>query len=383
MNREKIKLEKNLTLEFELLIIILNNFENKIVDSLLSKVNWKEFLRLSYFHRVYPLIFKRLSRIQSKYIPEYVIVNLQQSYLFNTMGMLKLVKEIEQITLLLRKNNIESICLKGPLLSYDLYGDLSSRTSNDIDMLIDINNLDKVTALLNSIGYKIKYEPPRILKDWKVRNHHIEFIHEEKNCEIEVHWRLHPGPSKEPSFAELWEKREQSTITSTPIYYLGKEHLLYYLVTHGARHGWFRIRWITDIICLVKKYPTLESGWRVLQTNKAVTLYEQCCFLIRWLGLKGPSEMFSNRRKAMLLAEKAYLFVTEGIDIDHPPSENWNLYAKKYLFQIKPFSKKCIFLLRKLYANSWDAEILPLPKYLHFLYLPLRPIFWIWKYLLR
>lgn len=383
---EKIKLNQETvsTIEFDLLIKILNGSEFTVKQSLMERVNWNEFLRLAFYHKVYPLVYQRLSQQSYNHIPEFVRQELHKPFLLNTMRMLSLVKEIEQVALLFMQYNIPSIMLKGPLLSHELYDDLSSRTSNDIDLLIELNNLDKVTELLVSVGYKIKYQPPRLLKDWKIRNHHVEFFHEEKNCEIEVHWRLHPGPSKEPSFAEMWEKKEQTSITKTPIYHLGKEHLFYYLLTHGARHGWFRIRWITDVICLINQTMNFEKQLIVLKEYQSVILFYQFISLVEKLGFTVlPSITITSDRKAIALAEKAYVFIKEEINIDHPPSKDWDIYAKRYLFQIKPYSQKCKFLIRKLYANSWDAEILPLPRYLHFLYLPLRPVIWVWKQLIR
>ena len=384
MDKSKLNQEIVSNIEFELLIKILNGSKVTFKNSLMERVNWNEFLRLAIYHKVYPQVYKGLSQQSFEYIPDFVRKELHQSFLLNTIRMLSLVNEIEQVTLLFMQYNIPSIMLKGPLLSHELYNDLSSRTSNDIDLLIELNDLDKVTQLLVSVGYKIKYQPPRLLKDWKVRNHHVEFFHEEKNCEIEVHWRLHPGPSKEPSFAELWEKKEQTTITSTPIYHLGKEHLLYYLLSHGARHGWFRIRWITDVLCLLKQSINFEREWVVLKENQSLILFYQFINLVEKLGLTdSPPVTYKSKKKAKTLAEKAYVFIKEGINIDHPPTKDWDVYAKRYLFQIKPFSQKCKFLIRKLYANSWDAEMLPLPQYLHFLYLPLRPIIWVWKQLIK
>lgn len=73
----------------------------------------------------------------------------------------------------------------------------------------------------------------------------------------------------------------------------------------------------------------------------------------------------------------------ERINFFHPPEKIWDKEGKKYLFMMKPFKQKAAYIIRKFYANSWDAEVLPLPKSLHFLYLPLRPILWLWRVILK
>ena len=76
---------------------------------------------------------------------------------------------------------------------------------------------------------------------------------------LEIHWRLDARPSKEPTFNELWERKRVSPITSYPVYFLGEEDLFLYLVSHGARHGWFRLRWLLDIDQMVRKGFDLEK----------------------------------------------------------------------------------------------------------------------------
>ena len=67
--------------------------------------------------------------------------------------MLHLTREMEIICKKLNKNQIRSIALKGPVLAADLYGDLSLRTSSDLDILIPITELDKGNKLLIGLGF--------------------------------------------------------------------------------------------------------------------------------------------------------------------------------------------------------------------------------------
>ena len=49
--------------------------------------------------------------------------------------MLHLTREMEMICKSFNENQIKSLVLKGPVLAADLYGDLSLRTSADLDIL--------------------------------------------------------------------------------------------------------------------------------------------------------------------------------------------------------------------------------------------------------
>ena len=88
---------------------------------------------------------------------------------------------------------------------------------------------------------------PRVLGDWKWKVHHISYTHPITGIQVEIHWRLNAEMGKEPPFEELWERRRRSLLTPQPVYMPGREDLFLYLALHGARHGWFRLRWLADI----------------------------------------------------------------------------------------------------------------------------------------
>ena len=139
--------------------------------------------------------------------------------------MLYLSGEMEQINKLCNENRIPLLFLKGPVLAKELYGDLSLRTSSDLDVMIPIHKLGKMEELLQNSGYVKDEYIETVLSDWKWRHHHFTYIHPEKEVKVEVHWRLNPGPGKEPSFSELWERKSISILTKNELYFLGKEDL--------------------------------------------------------------------------------------------------------------------------------------------------------------
>ena len=121
--------------------------------------------------------------------------------------MLHLSREMEQICKVFNENQIKSMVLKGPVLAVDLYGDLSLRTSSDLDILIPITELDKADQLLIGLGFEKDDDIQTVFNDWTWRNHHFTYFHPLKGVKCEIHWRLYPLPGKEPSFNELWSTK--------------------------------------------------------------------------------------------------------------------------------------------------------------------------------
>ena len=253
---------KRMPKELSLLIEILkttNDDSIQLTDNeLLKDIDWDHFLQLAMYHRVYPTVYLKLKKLESGIIPPFVIQTLYQEYKINTYQMLKLSGEMENISELFMENNIRSLFLKGPVLALDLYGDVSFRTSKDLDILISINDLDKVEECLLKFGYERQEVvlPPF----WKMRTKDLTYYHPQKRIFLEIHWRLHSNSINEPSFEELWKRKRIMHLTSYPVHFPGREDLFLYLIAHGARHGWFRLRWLLDIHQILNNQMNAEGN---------------------------------------------------------------------------------------------------------------------------
>lgn len=374
----------------EELKLILEIIKSKQVTSLTeincnnaSEINWNHFLELAMHHRVYPLLYNNINNIPENIIPNHVIQILKNNYKVNTFEMLRLSAEMDMVSKLLNANDIELIFLKGPVLAVELYGNLSHRTCGDIDMLVPIEKLHAVEDLLLINGYEKDDYIHSVLGDWKWRHHHFTYFHPEKKIKLEVHWRLNPGPGKEPTFRDLWEKKRISTITDSPIYFLGKEDLFLFLVSHGARHGWSRLRWLSDIqhilfndlnwtelYKLLKKYHYLKVG------GQAIIL----CSQLFDTKINSDMEKLLNGKYPMKLANEAIYYLEKMVNLHTEPlPEDVSIYHQRHLFSQKTIAQKAIFLISTLYPYYTDVETVSLPKHLHFLYFPLRPFLFAWR----
>ncbi|OXM85214.1 nucleotidyltransferase domain-containing protein [Paenibacillus rigui] len=350
----------------------------------LSGMNWDVFLQLAFHHRVYPALHTNLHRRQIAWIPLQVKLQLQQQYQRNTFEMLHLTSEMEFVSRVLSEVSIRSLMLKGPVLAADLYGDLSLRTCGDLDILVPMQDLEKTEELLRKLGYVKDEYIQTVLNDWKWRHHHVTFFHFQKRIKIEVHWRLGPGPGKEPGFESLWERKRTSSITPNPVYYLGREDLFLFLVSHGARHGWSRLRWLTDIDQLarqealqpVKLIPLLKQNRHLHLASQALVLSSQ----LLGTPLSGPLEGVAAGHRGKSLAQEALFYLREMINLHSEPlPEPVSRYHKRHLFSLMSLHHKVLFIMNFFYPYPEDAETLKLPKSVHFLYFPLRPLLWAWR----
>lgn len=374
---------KELKLQFEIMKRENSEDLQEIDKDWFTNIDWNKFLELAMHHRTYSLIYSKITEVEEKLIPTRVIQALRQYFKINTFQMLHLSGEMEQLTKLLSDNGIRSLFLKGPVLAADLYGDISLRTSSDLDVLIPIKDLDKVEELLLKLGYEKDDYILTVLNDWKWRHHHLTYFHPQKKIKLEIHWRLNPGPAKEPHFNELWGRKRKSSLTSYPVYYLGREDLFLFLVSHGARHGWSRLRWLVDIHQIVKQQLDWPKLIKVLKKYHYLHVGGQALILASELLdtslMKEMRPLLSGKRPASL-AQEAIFYLEEMVNLHTDPvPEDVAKYHKYHLFSLMSHQQKLFFIMSFLHPYPEDAEALPLPKYLHFLYFPLRPFLWVWR----
>lgn len=347
----------------------------------LTNINWDRFFELALHHRVYPSVYTNLKRWNSKLLPEEVMKALYAAYGRNTFQMMHITAALDKICRLFDENRIRSLMLKGPILAEELYGELSLRTCKDLDILVPADDVELAESVLLAAGYELDEDEVRILNDWKWRVHHISYTNPQTGVQIELHWRLNPDRGKEPSFEELWERRRTSGLTQHPLYYLGAEDMFLFLVQHGARHGWFRLRWLLDIDRMLAKPLDGRSVAAHLKRYHSLAIGGQALILASQLlrtPINSGMKPIAAGSHAYRLAEGAIIFLNEIITLS-PVPQHLTIYYRRYLFSLRSASQKLLFIVSLLYPNNRDIETLRLPKKLYVLYFPLRPFLWIWR----
>lgn len=345
----------------------------------LPHIDWNQFMKLARHHRVYPQIHAEAG---GGLIPSDVLQALAGDCRRNTWRMLALGGELDRVCRSLAERGVRSLALKGPALAQLLYGDVSLRTSKDLDILIPVADLELTERLLQKLGYAADDPIPRGLGDWKWKIHHVAFTHPGTGIQIEVHWRLNGDIGKEPSFETLWNARQPSALSSA-VHMPGDDHLFMYLVTHGARHGWFRLRWLADIDRMVRRGADWAALVPLLRRYHALDQAGQALVLAAAL-LHTPIPRALQPRlsagRGPMLAARALGFIADAVVLTTDPGAgDVSKDYKRYLFELKTTGQKWRYALTRLYPSFRDAKAVPLPKPLYFLYFPLRPFVWLWR----
>jgi len=88
----------------------------------------------------------------------------------------------------LQDDGIRALPLKGPLLGERLYGNIATRVSADIDLLVGEPDLARAVALIAGFGYE---RHRRVSRRAAPPPLHVRLLHPDGLPKVELHWRVH------------------------------------------------------------------------------------------------------------------------------------------------------------------------------------------------
>lgn len=369
-------------------LLCMLNYINRIDNEFLGieddkePLNWRKTLDLVMYHRVYPHVFHSISKNKTDFQPPKEFVqSISTKYSQNTFKMLRLSAELARVSKEFKESDIPLICLKGPVIAVKLYNDLSLRPAKDLDLLVPPSKLKEAEKLLVKNGYQPVDEFAPFENLHLKKSQHKVYKNPDNGILIELHWKLHPNVYTEPSFQELWDRKERVTIAGTDVHTLGTIDLCLFLATHGSRHSWFRLRWLYDFHLLLQEPLDFEEIANQARNLHIEHMVGQAVLLSnRLFNSPIPNELvrFTNTTTCRKLTKMSLQIIINNKDITNPPLPMKDyLLMKRYSLSLRGERKqKMKFLGQHFYPNQNDFETIKLPKSLYGLYYPLRPFLW-------
>lgn len=362
--------------------IIKTEEQKGITGSFAGQIDWDMFVHLSLHHRVYPLVYQCLSSLERSDVPHEVVDVLRQKSRENMTKTLQMTGELVKVLRALGKNGISAVVLKGFPLAYKCYGNVALRPSRDLDILVWAEDVVKARAVLELYGYEDVHPKSVALTPARVRNwraSHFEYWHKEKEICIELHWRLCHCDMEIP-LNRIENSLERIKIAEQPVCVMGTEELLLYLIPHGAKHGWFRLRWLCDIGMMLRQGDFSWERLYVLAKELGFeTSLNQAVILSRDL-LAAPvpdniAEIVAKDRKAQKLADMTLVFINEAkCDLTNL-EEGMPLYDHKRMY-LSVFQwgwrRRWTNICSRLWPTESDIALISLPDYLYFMYYLIR-----------
>jgi hypothetical protein len=252
--------------EFDLLCLVTQAKPDygRIANALRSKIDWAVLSSLAEAHSVRLRLIHALSELHWIGIPAETKRSLLVFLQLHKVHCLQVAGELIRVSDQLSQRAIRFATFKGASLAVGLYGDLSLREFDDIDLIVDKQQIACVEDILSSLGYRPALGSSVFREAFLSYQRQFTFVREnDASLAIDLHWhfagRCMPFPI---SSDEIWNNLDQLHIGGRVVPTLGRADLGLLLAGHGAKEGWRRLGWLGDFAMFIEKNPDLD--WRTL-----------------------------------------------------------------------------------------------------------------------
>lgn len=337
----------------------------------------QEFIQNANYHRMTTVVAEPLLKNPPEWAGERLQNQIRVIQKRNNLRALAILASLIELKTQLAERSIPFINLKGLTLSQKLYGDIHTRSPGDIDFWIPETRVKEVVELFVEQGYESKtgFESlhPSYQRKFMRLTNHIGFM--KGNVSLELHWRATEDPYLFPlEFEQVYSSSETIQLQGHDFQIMGKDHLLPYLIIHGASHIWERLHWLGDIASLTQELPPSKLPLEWAKRHALETPIQGGLFLASEL-LGSPRELASVHPKTFSKATKRHTDLSLG-QLRKPHLQGRRLEAKDHFINMASLhpgrTRSLSFLLREIYCVS-EWKNLKLPPYLSFLYLLWRP----------
>ena len=350
-------------------------------------VSWPRFLERAVQHAVIPLMDHELGRHAADLVAPEVASWLRAAAQEGAVRSLRLTGELVAVQRVLSGAGIDAIPFKGPTLAALVYGNLSLRQFEDLDILVRDRELDRARAALLAAGFAPVLE---LNEDQRasivLSGHHEQLYHAESGSTVELHWSLNNRALTHDAFEhEWWRGRQTVTIGGFAMETLGPERLLLYLCMHGGKHSWARLSWLCDLQRALRTYARADWSeiWLLARANGATRMVA--------IGLALVEELFDGQsltapawaaRPRDAHADRLCTLIARRLRDEPIPKRPLDFRVQ--LQSRERYGDRLRYTWHILAApHASDVALLGLPHSLHFMYYVLRPMRLVWKNLVR
>ena len=208
------------------------------------------FLALVERHLVAPLVWHNLRQHPEGTFAAELMAALAASFRENAFSELAVTGEAVRLHRLLNAADIPHCVLKGLPVGQRYYGDAGLRQAGDIDLLIPPALLDEACRRLPEAGYRashpIDHFKPRQRRYFLFVDNQLELLRPDSGTILELHWRPLQLPSSLAGL-DLAAQTNRWMVADCSIPFLDDEETLLHLCAHGAKHAWYRMKWVFDL----------------------------------------------------------------------------------------------------------------------------------------
>ncbi len=283
--------------EFELLCLLVRPKAELVRAQgiLAGGVDVQILLDLADEHGVRPQLRRRLSEISWSGVPDVVRSSLEGFCQFNGARALSLSEELGHVAVALAARGVPFAAFKGPALAAGLYGDLSLREYNDLDVIVPQERIGDAEAVLGALGFCATQGDRAFRQAFLAYQRQFTFRHPDIDAVIDLHWDfcgIHVPFPLAP--AEVWADPAQVRVGNRTIPTVAGANLALLLAGHGTKEAWRCLEWVNDFALLIDSERSLD--WAAIHRRAAArgcgdAVLLACAMAERLLAVPVPRDL--------------------------------------------------------------------------------------------
>lgn len=349
-------------------------------------LNEGRFISLARQHKVACTVHSALQSTKSGLSPEGMRILAREVNINHAIRSL-LLRDWVEIMAAFKQNNIRALTIKGPASSVQLYNNPMTREFVDLDLLVDFTDIDSILPLMIEAGY-IPVDSSALRASsvnglLMQKAHHIVFRKAGRPFRIEVHGKLWQEDRQlYPVRAE--ELFERATLLKDGTGWGSSldpaDHALF-ILAHGTRHAWCLLHWLLDMAAVLNRddddlHRKIAEGIRAMGMEHQLKL---ACAVVRSVyPVRIPDQLQEIISDDKASLTRALRFARARLRSGGKDLSTVRNMLESSLFLaalVKKPTHKIKLLFRPFLTPFKDTETIHLPVPLHFLYVPMRPVF--------
>lgn len=249
-----------------------------------NEIDWVTFMALCRGHRIRPVVYKVIGASAS--LPVAIGKKIRDEQATLVMTNWKLAMETERIISVMKDNGIEMIPYKGTAFSKQFYGDLVSRESSDIDIIIQQKDLTKAAILLKKDGYLPEMEDAYHYLGDRFYDYYKDYnLNKFKNgsrvFHLELHWAIaEKFIGLSPRIDDyLYHRNRQINLVKADMAVMDDTaHFSAILIHHALKDNFAQLKNVLDLSQAIKQpaiqayAPQLIYSFHIYHLNKALSI---------------------------------------------------------------------------------------------------------------
>jgi hypothetical protein len=206
-----------------------------------------------------PLLARQLAAVEGLCLPPRIREELRDRQRAQAIFALRLTSALFCVLDSLAAAVIETLVIKGPVLSWRCYGDPAARQYSDVDLIVRTKDIQRTTEIMMELGYQPRI-PLEAVAAGKIPGEYV-FRHRDSDVLVEFHtehtFRYYP---RRLPIDRIFGRKSCAEFDQHRVPALSREDELILVCVHAAKHLWERLAWVADVAALVTRNTELQWG---------------------------------------------------------------------------------------------------------------------------